>query len=98
LAYVLDEAGDFKTRCNMGMVEHEALAPEDALFVANLLEEHHARTGSPKAAALLAKWDEAQKGFVKVVPTEYRRVLAEMAKREKAAPSAGLPVIQPGAE
>ena len=65
---------------------------------AKLLEEHHARTGSPKAAELLANWSQAQTRFVKVVPTEYRRVLAEQAKRERSAPSLGLPVVQPGAE
>jgi glutamate synthase (NADPH/NADH) large chain len=97
LAYVLDETSDFKQRCNTGMVELEPLAPEDALFVAKLLEEHHARTGSPKAAELLANWETAQTRFVKVTPTEYRRVLAEMAKREKAASSPSLPVLQPGA-
>ena len=99
LAYVLDDGHDFKSRCNMGMVEHEALSPEDALLVAKLLEEHHTRTGSPKAAELLGNWGSAQTRFVKVVPTEYRRVLAEQAKRERAtAPSLGLPVVQPGAE
>jgi len=97
LAYVLDESSDFRQRCNLGMVELEALAPEDALFVAKLLEEHHARTSSPKAAELLASWEIEQTRFVKVVPTEYRRVLAEIAKREKAASSASLPVLQPGA-
>jgi len=96
LAYVLDEAGDFKQRCNMGMVEIEALGPEDAQFVASLLKEHVTRTGSPQASALLANWDKAQTRFVKVVPTEYRRVLAEQAKREKAPVSGSLPVLQPG--
>ncbi|HEY0468841.1 MAG TPA: hypothetical protein VGC79_31835, partial [Polyangiaceae bacterium] len=57
----------------------------------------HARTDSPKAAELLANWETAQTRFVKVVPTEYRRVLAEMAKREKAASSPSLSVLQPGA-
>jgi glutamate synthase domain-containing protein 3 len=94
LAYVLDEAGDFKTRCNLGMVELEALTPEDAQFVAGLLKEHQARTGSPQAAALLGNWEEAQTRFVKVVPTEYRRVLAELAKRDKAPQSGSLPVLQ----
>ncbi|HET7541461.1 MAG TPA: hypothetical protein VFK05_16410, partial [Polyangiaceae bacterium] len=97
IAYVFDKSSDFRQRCNLGMVELEGLAPEDALFVAKLLEEHHARTGSPKAAELLAKWETAQTRFVKVVPTEYRRVLAEIAKREKAASSSSLPVLQPGA-
>jgi glutamate synthase domain-containing protein 3 len=94
LAYVLDEASDFKTRCNLGMVELEALTPEDADFVAGLLKEHQLRTGSEQAGALLANWAEAQTRFVKVVPTEYRRVLAELAKREKPPQSGNLPVIQ----
>jgi glutamate synthase domain-containing protein 3 len=98
LAYVFDEAGDFKTRCNLGMVELEALSPEDAQFVAGLLKEHHARTGSPQAAELLASWDKAQTRFVKVVPTEYRRILGELAKQEKAPQSGSLPVIQPEAK
>jgi glutamate synthase domain-containing protein 3 len=95
LAYVLDDAGDFKRRCNTGMVELEALTPEDAQFVAGLLKEHHSRTGSPQASELLANWEVAQTRFVKVVPTEYRRVLAELAKRDKAPASGSLPVIQP---
>jgi glutamate synthase domain-containing protein 3 len=98
LAYVLDEAGDFRLRCNTGMVELEALTPEDATLVVSLLQEHRARTGSPKAAELLASWETSQTRFVKVVPTEYRRVLAELAKREKVTPSASLPVLQPDAK
>jgi glutamate synthase domain-containing protein 3 len=98
LAYVLDEAGDFKQRCNLGMVDLEVLSPEDAVFVVKLLEEHQARTGSPKAAELLANWETAQTRFVKVVPTEYRRVLAELAKREKPTPNPSLPVLQPDAK
>jgi glutamate synthase domain-containing protein 2/glutamate synthase domain-containing protein 3 len=98
LAFVLDETADFKLRCNLGMVELEGLSPEDAALVASLLEEHRARTGSPKASELLASWATSQARFVKVVPTEYRRVLAELAKREKAAPTASLPVLQPDAK
>jgi glutamate synthase domain-containing protein 3 len=94
LAYVLDEASDFKQRCNMGMVEHEPLSPEDASFVASMLKEHQLRTGSPKAAELLANWETAKTRFVKVMPTEYRRVLAERAARDKATPNPSLPVLQ----
>jgi glutamate synthase domain-containing protein 3 len=84
-AYVLDEAGDFDKHCNPGMVELEAMNHEDSAFVAALLEEHRDRTGSPKAAHLLAQWDSTLSRFVKVVPTEFRRVLEEQARREKAA-------------
>ncbi|MFO7177670.1 MAG: hypothetical protein DIU78_003120, partial [Pseudomonadota bacterium] len=86
-AYVLDEDGGFEKRCNLGMVELEALSSEDAAFVATLIEEHGRRTGSQKAAELLAHWEMALARFVKVVPIEYRRVLEEMQRREKAAGS-----------
>jgi len=84
-AYVYDEDGDFEKRCNKGMVELEPLNHEDAAQVAALLEEHRQRTQSARASKLLASWEQSQTRFVKVVPVEYRRVLEEMARREKAA-------------
>jgi glutamate synthase domain-containing protein 3 len=93
-AYVLDEAGDFEKRCNLGMVELEALSSEDAAIVAALIAEHAERTSSPKAADLLARWERTLVKFVKVVPTEYRRVLEELQRREKgSAPTR--PVLHP---
>jgi glutamate synthase (NADPH) large chain len=99
-AYVFDETGDFEKRVNLGMVELEALGAEDAAFVATLIEEHRDRTGSRRAAALLADWEKTLSHMVKVVPLEYRRVLEEQQRlREKASsPSHGLPVLQAGAK
>jgi glutamate synthase domain-containing protein 2/glutamate synthase domain-containing protein 3 len=99
-AYVFDETGDFEKRVNKGMVELEALGAEDAAFVAALIEEHRDRTGSRRAAALLADWERTLSHMVKVVPNEYRRVLEEQQRlREKASsPSHGLPVLQAGAK
>jgi glutamate synthase (ferredoxin) len=96
-AYVLDEHGDFENRVNLGMVELEALSPEDAAFVATLIEEHRSRTGSQKAAALLSDWESTLTRMVKVVPLEYRRVLEEM-QREKGrtSPGTSLPVVHAG--
>jgi glutamate synthase domain-containing protein 3 len=96
-AYVLDEHGDFEKRVNLGMVELEALSPEDAAFVASLIEEHRDRTGSQKAVMLLSDWENTLSRIVKVVPLEYRRVLEEM-QREKARTSPGtrLPVVHAG--
>jgi len=94
-AYVFDETGDFEKRCNLGMVELEALSPEDAAFVAALMEEHRDLTGSRRAAALLADWENTLHRVTKVVPLEYRRVLEELSRaREKSATSHGLPVLQ----
>ncbi len=77
-AYVLDETGDFEKRCNLGMVELEALSTEDVIKLAELLDEHLKRTGSAKARRLLNAWEETLSRFVKVVPIEYRKVLEQM--------------------
>ena len=50
----------------------------DAERLRILLERHQLATGSAKAAALLADWPNALQHFVKVVPGEYRRALAEL--------------------
>jgi len=94
-AYVFDETGDFEKRCNLGMVELEALGAEDAAFVAALMEEHRDLTGSRRAASLLEGWENTLPRILKVVPLEYRRVLEELSRaREKSATSHGLPVLQ----
>jgi glutamate synthase domain-containing protein 2/glutamate synthase domain-containing protein 1/glutamate synthase domain-containing protein 3 len=85
-AYVLDEDGRFEHRCNLGMVELEALSTEDAAFVAELLEEHMGHTGSARARELLTHWEETLMRLKKVIPVEYRRVLEQM-KEHRAAPA-----------
>jgi glutamate synthase domain-containing protein 2/glutamate synthase domain-containing protein 1/glutamate synthase domain-containing protein 3 len=84
VAYVLDEAGAFPARCNMGMVDFEALSPADAIELRAMIAEHEQRTDSPVARRVLAEWEEllARGAFVKVMPADYRRVLAELAAEE----------------
>ena len=50
----------------------------------SLIANHARYTGSRRAAEILANWDQYRPLFRKVMPVEYRRALAEMAK-EKAA-------------
>ncbi len=79
VAYVLDEQGDFPRRVNAQMVEVERLGePEEIAAVRALVEQHQAHTGSKRAAALLAQWDQVVPRFVKVMPRDYQRVLACM--------------------
>ena len=82
LAFVYDEDRTLAQRCNMGMIELEALSTEDAVFVAHLLEQHVECTGSHKAQTLLANWEQSLSKFVKVVPVEYRRVLEQTKGRD----------------
>jgi glutamate synthase domain-containing protein 2/glutamate synthase domain-containing protein 1/glutamate synthase domain-containing protein 3 len=92
-AYVLDEDGQFAKRCNPEMVELEGVSAEDASFLADMLERHHEVTRSEKAKRLLSRWEDTLTKFVKVVPTEYRRVLGELDRQraEKALPLASSP-------
>jgi glutamate synthase domain-containing protein 2/glutamate synthase domain-containing protein 1/glutamate synthase domain-containing protein 3 len=89
VAYVLDERGDFAERCNMGLVGLEAPSPSDASELRALIEEHGQRTGSPVAGRVLADFDEllAKGAFVKVMPHDYKRVLAEQAEEQVAVPA-----------
>jgi len=86
IAYVWDRKGDFASRCNFGMVELEAMeAEEDIAELKELVDKHFKLTGSSVARAALEDWDRALTQFVKVMPTDYKRVLAEMKKQEEQA-------------
>ncbi|MGN6504211.1 MAG: glutamate synthase-related protein, partial [Tepidisphaeraceae bacterium] len=76
IAYVYDDIGIFDKLCNMEMVELEkADKPEDHQTLRTLLENHAKFTGSSRARAILNDFDKEVRWFVKVMPTDYRRVL-----------------------
>jgi glutamate synthase (NADPH/NADH) large chain len=89
IAYVLDQDGRFRSRCNLGLVELEALSGEDSALVAGLLEEHAQLTGSQRARELLGAWEQTLSQFVKVVPVEYRRVLEARSLQDELAVDGG---------
>jgi glutamate synthase (NADPH/NADH) large chain len=60
------------------------LTTGDAARLHRLISNHARHTGSTRAGEILADWPRFCRMFRKVMPTEYRRALAEMA-REKAA-------------
>jgi glutamate synthase domain-containing protein 3 len=78
IAYVLDDDGSFASRCNMGMIELDALG-DDEPVVLGLIEEHYARTNSVRAKDVLASWGRLALKMKRVIPTEYKRVLASHA-------------------
>jgi glutamate synthase (ferredoxin) len=76
VAYILDETGDFATRCNTEMVGLETL--DDASEIAEIkqmVSKHAQYTNSKKAQKVLANWEEMVPKFVKVMPRDYKRVL-----------------------
>lgn len=100
VAYVLDEEGDFETRCNLAQVELEGIpaggtVDDSADIMADmtsgdehrlktLIERHANYTGSGRAQAILADWDTYRGKFIKVMPVDYRRALLEMQAKQAA--------------
>jgi glutamate synthase (ferredoxin) len=81
IAYVLDESGSFPANINMQMVETEALAdPAEIARVRKLVEQHLRWTGSARARQVLDDWDANVKRFVKVIPRDFKRMLACIAR------------------
>jgi glutamate synthase domain-containing protein 3 len=78
IAYVFDVEGDFAERCNTEMVDLDPVATdEDITELRALIERHQQLTGSNVAASILADWPRVLQRFVKVMPIDYKRVLAE---------------------
>jgi len=106
VAYVLDEDGGFKQRCNLAMVALEPMLDElavlestdavpeshgrvhfnhlnlaDEQVLRTQIEKHLRYTDSPRAKHILDSWSAYLPKFIKVMPTEYRRALQEMAEQ-----------------
>ena len=78
IAYIWDPERRFKVRCNPEMVELESIEAEaDAEELLELIKNHQRHTNSTVAADILSNWDTNLAHFVKVMPTDYKRVLNE---------------------
>ncbi len=80
IAYLLDPD---PRRVNTEMADLEPLTGEDGDFLRGLLERHQAETGSAVAARLLADWPAALARFGRVMPVDYKRVLAAQRQAEQ---------------
>jgi glutamate synthase domain-containing protein 3 len=64
---------------NADSVVAREVPAEDALELRALVEEHHRRTGSDRAAAMLADWSNAVSGFRQLVPVAVTQAPAQTA-------------------
>ncbi len=84
IAYVWDKASDFENKCNKGTFELESLEVyEDIEELRTLIENHLNYTNSSVAQEILNNWESELKRFKKVMPTDYKRVLKELADEQK---------------
>ena len=76
IAYVLDVNQDFKQNINMEMVEVETVNTDaDIRELRSLIEDHRHHTKSILADRILQDFNSYLPKFVKVLPTEYRKLL-----------------------
>lgn len=86
-AYVLDEVGDFVSkRLNPDMVNvYQLIESDDEEIdaVKARLERHVALTNSVRGQQVLDDWDEILPRFIKVLPSDYERVIKAIARAEE---------------
>ncbi|MEK6236822.1 MAG: glutamate synthase-related protein, partial [Planctomycetales bacterium] len=83
IAYVWDPNDEFLGNCNLGMVDLEKVEnQEDMDELKDLIEQHERYTGSTVARKILDDWAAALQQFVKVMPTDYKRVLEARKQQE----------------
>jgi glutamate synthase (NADPH/NADH) large chain len=82
IAYVYDPNEVFPALVNYEMVELESPTDADREFLRTTVEQHRELTGSKVAERLLDGWESEVDSFRKVMPKDYRRVLAVMAEAE----------------
>lgn len=77
IAYVYDVKGQFNTNCNKEMVDLDPVSQEDAQELFDLIQRHYAYTASSVARFVLDDFENQLQHFVKVFPSDYKKVLAQ---------------------
>ena len=80
IAYIYNDKGNFEENCNSETFELETLLDEDLNDLKDLITRHSDYTDSAVAKDILDNWETESQKFVKVMPTDYKRVLNEMNK------------------
>src|SRR5690606_423368 len=77
MAYIFDEKQEFESNCNVASVDLDPLDADDIQILQQLVTDHHKNTNSSKAAEILGNWERSISKFIKVMPKEYKAVLAK---------------------
>ncbi|KAK9472939.1 uncharacterized protein V1510DRAFT_402632 [Dipodascopsis tothii] len=99
IAYVLDMAQEFAEHVNMELVELSQVSEaSEVAFLRGLIEDHRHYTGSSIADRILADFNRYLPRFVKVLPLEYKSVLAAEAAKMEQAKKLESPLVHLGLE
>jgi glutamate synthase (NADPH/NADH) large chain len=83
IAYVYDPRGRLEQNLNPEMVNLEELEDTDQEWLRDMLVAHRDATDSAVAERILADWPRQAGDFVKVMPRDYKNVLAAIAEAER---------------
>lgn len=82
IAYVYDPKDCFPAHFNNDMADIEEPSTEDLSHLRELIRNHFRFTGSQKALMVLENWETIKTHFVKVMPRDYKAVLAKRREKE----------------
>ncbi|WP_147532785.1 glutamate synthase large subunit [Bacillus marasmi] len=84
IAYLLSENHEeTKKLCNDEMIEFETLIDKNEINeVRQLVLKHHQYTGSPLANLVLNQWGDFEGKFLKVIPKDYKRMMAQIEEQK----------------
>ncbi|MEZ5178377.1 MAG: hypothetical protein R2746_08850 [Acidimicrobiales bacterium] len=83
IAYVWDPEGAFPGLVNREMVDLDPLDDLDTSWLVTAIFRHQNETGSEVASRILSDWQYSVHQFVKVMPRDYKRVLAAIKVAEE---------------
>ena len=75
IAYIYDVNQKFSKNCNKEMVELDPLEVDDISFLHEMLTKHYNNTSSTVAGFLLEDFENQIKHFIKVFPSDYKKIL-----------------------
>ena len=84
IAYIYDPTNAIdKNKFNMEMIELETPSENDLKELNQLITNHYRYTQSELASSILGTWEKASTGFIKIMPTEYKKALEKMEKEKQ---------------
>jgi glutamate synthase domain-containing protein 2/glutamate synthase domain-containing protein 1/glutamate synthase domain-containing protein 3 len=83
IAYIYDENNNLAQRINDGMVDLDKIeTAKDENEVKGMIENYIKYTSSKEASEILDNWETNKDKFIKVMPVDYKRVLANLKRRK----------------
>ena len=79
IAYVWNPEKRFEKLVNGEMVDLDPMADEEDInYLKSMIQSHFDYTASNRAKSILDNWSQEVKNFVKVIPRDYKKALANL--------------------